>query len=61
MGLSVQHELHKRRAKRNIMVGLVLGGFVAMVFGITVVKMGEGAVLEAFDHSYRKSLLEADQ
>lgn len=31
-------------------------GFVALVFGVTVVKMSNGAMLEAFDHSYRISV-----
>lgn len=39
MGLSPQHELHKRRFGRNLGLGLVLAGFVALVFGLTVVKV----------------------
>lgn len=61
MGLNAEHELHQRRRKRNLAVGLVLGGFVALVFGITVVKMGDGQMMEAFDHSLRPSLLEATE
>ena len=38
MGLSHQHELHKRRFGRNLGLGLVLAGFVALVFGMTVCK-----------------------
>ena len=33
------HELHKRRLGRNMGLGLVLAGFVALVFGLTVVKV----------------------
>ncbi len=34
-----EHELHKRRWGRNLGLGLVLAGFVALVFGLTVVKV----------------------
>ncbi|SLN40812.1 hypothetical protein PEL8287_02022 [Roseovarius litorisediminis] len=39
MALSRQHELHKRRFGRNLGLGLVLAGFVALVFGMTIVKV----------------------
>ena len=39
MALSKQHELHKRRFSRNLGLGLVLAGLVAIVFGLTVVKV----------------------
>ncbi|WP_375687181.1 hypothetical protein [Pseudooceanicola sp. LIPI14-2-Ac024] len=34
-----EHELHKRRWGRNKALGLVLAAFVALVFGLTVVKV----------------------
>ena len=40
------------------MIGLILGAFVVLVFAITVVKMKNGASMEAFDHVLRPSLLE---
>jgi len=39
MALSRLHELHKRRFSRNLGLGLVLVGLVALVFGLTVVKV----------------------
>ncbi|MCB1366937.1 MAG: hypothetical protein KDK00_04160 [Rhodobacteraceae bacterium] len=39
MAIVREHELHQRRRKRNAILGLVLAAFVAMVFGITLVKM----------------------
>lgn len=39
MSLSKQHELHGRRFSRNLGLGLVLAGFVALIFGLTVVKV----------------------
>ncbi|MFA8385824.1 MAG: hypothetical protein ACEPO2_09380 [Pelagibaca sp.] len=39
MSLSKQHDLHERRFGRNVGVGLVLAGLIAIVFGLTVVKV----------------------
>ncbi len=61
MEIRQDHELHQRRKKSNVLLGLVLGGFVALVFAITVVKMMGGQQMEAFDHSVRPQLVETDQ
>jgi hypothetical protein len=42
MSLKPTHELHSRRFGRNMGVGLVLVAFVAIVFGLTVVKVTSG-------------------
>lgn len=34
-----EHELHHRRWGRNLGLGLVLGAFVMLVFGLTIVKV----------------------
>lgn len=34
-----EHELHKRKRGMNRGVGLVLAAFVALIFGLTVVKV----------------------
>ena len=39
MGISREHEMHKRRFSRNLGLGLVLAAFVALVFGMTIVKV----------------------
>ena len=39
MSFREDHELHKRRFGRNLGLGLVLAGFVALVFGLTVAKV----------------------
>lgn len=36
------HELHGRRRGRNLALGLILLAFVAIVFGMTIVKVGAG-------------------
>ncbi len=39
MSLSKQHELHTRRYGRNVGVGLLCAAVIAIVFGLTVVKV----------------------
>ena len=39
MGLAREHDLHKRRHSRNAGLGIVLALLVAIVFGLTVVKV----------------------
>ena len=39
MAFGKEHGLHSRRWGRNLGLGLVLGVFVALIFGLTVVKM----------------------
>lgn len=39
MAFRPDHELHRRRFGRNLGVGLALAAFVAIVFGLTVVKV----------------------
>lgn len=36
----VEHELHHRRVSVNVGLGLVLMAFVALVFGLTIAKVG---------------------
>ncbi|MEI4487671.1 hypothetical protein V8J36_15885 [Frigidibacter sp. MR17.14] len=39
MAFRPEHELHRRRFGRNLGLGLVLAAFVALVFGLTIVKI----------------------
>jgi ABC-type transporter Mla subunit MlaD len=39
MSLKPTHELHHRRFGRNLGVALVLGLLIAVIFGLTVVKV----------------------
>ncbi len=39
MSFQPEHELHRRRKGRNIGVGLVLGALIAIIFGLTYVKV----------------------
>ena len=59
MAIRVEHELHGRRKGRNLGVGLILLGLVAIVFGLTVVKvlnLGDIRKFESFDHVARPAL-----
>ena len=56
MAIKAEHPLHGRRKRSNLLLGLVLGGFVALVFAITVAKMMNGQSMEAFDHTTRYSI-----
>jgi len=44
MSFRPDHELHKRRSGRNFGVGIVLLVFVALIYGITVVKARENGI-----------------
>lgn len=50
MALHPEHEIHRRRSGRNIGLALVLALFVALVFGLSVVKIKRGDLMEGFDH-----------
>lgn len=39
MAIHKEHEIHTRRLSRNMGVGLALAALVALVFGLTVVKV----------------------
>ena len=54
------HEIHQRRSGRNMSLGLILGGFVALVFAVTVVKLSQGQMVEAYDHVLRPSMTVAE-
>lgn len=57
MALGRDHDLHRRRAGRNAGLALVLVAFAAVVFGITVVKISNGDMMQAYDHQPRASVL----
>lgn len=59
MPITETHEIHKRRFGRNLGVALSLGGFVAIVFFLTISKVRNGGSVEAFDHSVRLSIIQS--
>lgn len=60
MGLQAENELHGRRRGRNVGLLLVLLAFVALVFGLSIVKIGQGDLMQAYDHRPRTTLLPRD-
>ena len=59
MALTRDTDLHRRRLSRNLGLGVVLIGFAALVFALTVVKVQNGSKMQAFDHQPRVTLLPA--
>ena len=41
MAIHPEHELHSRRKGRNMAMGLILGGLVAMIFAVSIVKLSQ--------------------
>ena len=54
--IKATHELHQRRKSRNVGLGLALVGLVAVVFGLTVVKVQRGDPMQAYDHVVRPAM-----
>ncbi|MBB5722489.1 CHASE2 domain-containing sensor protein [Loktanella ponticola] len=64
MAFKVEHEIHQRRKGRNMGVGLLLAGMIAIVFGLTVVKvlqLGDVTKFEKFDHVARPQIIPEEE
>ena len=64
MAIHVEHEIHQRRKGRNTGVGLLLGAMIAIVFGLTVVKvrqLGDVTKFEKFDHVARPQIIPEEE
>ncbi|MFG5383878.1 hypothetical protein [Yoonia sp. R2-816] len=64
MAIKVEHELHERRRGRNFGVFALLIGFIAIIFGLTVVKvlqLGDAAQFEKFDHVARPQIVPQEE
>ena len=61
MDLKATHEIHQRRFSRNVGVALTLVFFMAVVFGLTVVKVQRGDPMQAFDHAPRMEMVPAEE
>ena len=58
MPIRATHEIHSRRLSRNRGVALVLVAFIAVVFGLTVVKVRQIGAVQGFDHVVRPELIQ---
>lgn len=61
MAIAKLHDLHRRRFSRNVGVGLCLFAFVAVVFGLTVVKVTNLGMSQGFDHVVRPELVDRSE
>ncbi len=57
MSFRPDHEIYKRRLGRNVGLGLTLVALVAIVFGLTVVKVTESGPIQGYDHVVQPGLL----
>lgn len=57
MAFKPEHEIHSRRFGRNLGLGLALAAFVALVFGLTVVKVKRGEPMQGYDHVVRPEMV----
>ena len=55
MSFRPPHEMHDKRFSRNLGLGLVLAGFVALIFALTVVKVTQGDQMHRNDGQPAKS------
>ena len=55
--IKATHEIHRRRFSRNLGVALTLVFLIAIVFGLTVVKVTEGGLSQGFDHVIRPEMV----
>jgi hypothetical protein len=56
-----EHEIYSRRGRKNMWLGGIMGGLVAIIFLVTVVKLANGSKMQAFDHSLRPEMVESDK
>ncbi len=56
--IRVEHELHRRRRSRNVGLGLTLAALIAVLFGLSVVKITSVGPIEGYDHVVRPALVE---
>ena len=55
--IKATHELHQRRLSRNVGVALTLVVLIAVVFGLTVVKVTRGDSMQGFDHAVHPEMV----
>ncbi|MEM7213180.1 MAG: hypothetical protein AAF479_15050 [Pseudomonadota bacterium] len=57
MAIEREHDLHKRRRGRNFAVLAVLAGFAALLFAVTIVKLGDNVANPSASVSWGESLM----
>lgn len=59
--IRVEHEIHRRRRSRNVGLGVSLGVLIAVLFGLSLVKITTVGPIEGYDHVVRPALTEATE
>ena len=59
--IRAEHELHDRRRSRNMGVLAVLLSFIAIIFGLTVVKVEQLGAAQSFDRPVGGELLPGEE
>ena len=59
--MRVEHEIHRRRRSRNVGLGLTLLALIAVMFGLSVVKITTVGPMEGYDHVSRPALTEVEE
>ncbi len=60
MAIEVEHEIHRRRFGRNLGVALLLVGFAAVTFSLTLVKVKRGDPMQGYDHVVQPERIPAE-
>jgi len=61
MSFRPDHEIYRRRLGRNVGLGLVLAAFVAVIFGLTVVKVSQTGPIQGYDHVMQPGLVPTEK
>ena len=56
-----RHKIYEVKSSSNIGLGLILVGFVVLVFSVTVVKLSTGKSMQGFDHVLRPEMVESNE
>ena len=56
-----RHKIYKAKNSSNIGLGLILTGFVVLVFSVTIVKLSTGQSMQGFDHVLRPEMVNSNE
>ncbi len=51
-----KEDFYVKRKNRNFWLAICLGGFILMIFLVTIAKLSSGGMIEGFDHTLRSSI-----
>ena len=56
-----KHKIYELKFSSNIGLGLILIGFVVLVFSVTIVKLSTGQSMQGFDHVLRPEMVKSNE